>query len=185
MSLRSLSASEQELLRGYYIPEKALRILEGITHPEYRVMFINGVVNLRLFDNLTPEQIKEHYNNIRPESVIGYSPPGELVGPQQSRNSRKAGPARQIQAHQGRPRDNEGSHTGAALGGMSAQFAGLGLNGNLLPIPYLVHIRANVCYNGRPSEQHRQSPLNRSELRQPPPPHQIPLPWRQIPLSSW
>lgn len=157
MSLRPLSAFEQERLREYYIPEKALSILARIHHPEYRVMFINEVINKN--EDLTPVQITEHYNKVRPETVTGYVPPGELVGPQQSRNSRQPGPAPQIQANQGRPRDNEGSQTGATVGGMSAHFAGLGLNGTLLPIPYLLHVRANVFYNGRPSEQHRQSPL--------------------------
>ena len=131
-SLSSLSDSERNVLHGAYIPEEALSILQRIDHAEYRVMFLIQVGNVNW--RRTREEIEEYYRNLPRETVTGYSAPSELVGPQQSRNSRQAGPPRHNQANQGRQRDNEGSQTGATVGGMSEQFAGLGLNSTLLPI---------------------------------------------------
>ena len=137
------SASEAELIKDLFIPEPGYAILSGIRDPSPRRKFLEGVVSMNEA-GLSKDEITSYYKYLPPDRVPGYRPDR---------------PGRENDANQGRPRNNGGQQAGESSDPMSQQFSRLGLSGNLHPVPYLPLIRTNVLYNGRPSEQHRQSLL--------------------------
>ena len=88
------SASEAERVRGLFIPLSGYAILLRIRDPSHREKFLDGVVSINQAGHSQAEIIS-YYDNLPRDRIPGY----DSEGPQQSRNSRQAGPARENHAN--------------------------------------------------------------------------------------